>query len=91
MLIVSYDIADDKLRNKFAKFLKKFGFRLQYSVFQVKNSEHVLKNITTEINTTFGKMFEQKDSVIIFQLSQQCKKTCFGYAVNEDDELMIID
>ena len=91
MLIVSYDIADDKLRNKFAKFLKKFGFRLQYSVFQVKNSEHVLKNITTEINATFGKKFEQKDSVIIFQLSQQCKKTCFGYAVNDDDELMIID
>ena len=91
MLIVSYDIADDKLRSKFAKYLKKFGFRLQYSVFQVKNSEHVLKNITTEINTTFGKMFEQKDSVIIFQLSQQCKKTCFGYAVNDDDELMIID
>jgi len=91
MLIVSYDIANDKLRSQFSNFLKKFGYRLQYSVFQVKNSKRVLDNITAEINSYFGKRFEQTDSVIIFQLSQQCKKTCFGYAVNDDDELMIVD
>jgi len=91
MLIVSYDIADDKLRGRFAKYLKKFGYRLQYSVFQVKNSKRILDNITTEINTSFGKQFEQTDSVIIFHLSQQCKKYCFGYAVNDDDELIIVD
>lgn len=91
MLIVSYDIANDKLRSQFSNFLKKFGYRLQYSVFQVKNSKRVLDNITTEINTYFGKRFEQTDSVIIFQLSQQCKKTCFGYAVNDDDEMIIVD
>ena len=91
MMIVSYDIADDKLRGNFAKFLKKFGYRLQYSVYQVKNSKRVLDNITTEINTYFGKRFDQTDSVIIFQLSQQCKKTCFGYAANDDDEVIIVD
>ena len=26
MLIITYDIADDKLRSKFSTFLKKFGF-----------------------------------------------------------------
>ena len=57
MLLVSYDISDDKLRTKFAKFLKKFGYRLQYSVFQVTNSQRVLENITAEINNTFGKKF----------------------------------
>ena len=91
MLIVSYDIANDKLRGRFAKYLKKFGYRLQYSVFQVKNSRRILDNITTEINTSFGKQFEQTDSVIIFHLSQQCKKYCFGYAVDDDDELIIVD
>jgi CRISPR-associated protein Cas2 len=91
MLIVSYDIADDKLRDRFAKYLKKFGYRLQYSVFQIKNSKRILDNITTEINTSFGKQFKQTDSVIIFHLSQQCKKYCFGYAVNDDDELIIVD
>jgi len=91
MLIVSYDITDDKLRNKFSNFLKKFGFRLQYSVFQVKNSTRILNNIAAEISTSFGKKFEQTDSVIIFQLSKQCKKICFGYAANDDDELIIVD
>ncbi len=91
MMIVSYDIANDKLRNSFAKFLKKFGFRLQYSVYQIKNSKRVLDNITAEINSYYGKKFCQTDSVIILQLSQQCKKTCFGYAANENDEFMIID
>lgn len=91
MLIVSYDISNDKLRNRFSRYLKKFGFRLQYSVFQVKNSKRILDNITTEINTSFGKKFGQTDSVIIFHLSQQCKKYCFGYAANEDDELIIVD
>jgi len=35
MVIVSYDISDDKLRTKFSKYLSKFGHRLQYSVASV--------------------------------------------------------
>ena len=30
MVLVSYDISDDKLRTKFARDLSKYGFRLQY-------------------------------------------------------------
>ena len=45
MILVSYDISNDKVRTKFAKFLSKFGFRLQYSVFEIHNSEAVLSNI----------------------------------------------
>lgn len=30
MIIVSYDISDDKLRTNFAKYLSKFGHRIQY-------------------------------------------------------------
>lgn len=91
MLLVSYDISDDKLRNNFAKFLKKFGYRLQYSVFQVTNSQRVLENIAAEIDNTFSRKFGNTDSVIIFHLSQQCKKYSFGYARNEDSDLIIVD
>lgn len=91
MLIVSYDISNDKLRTQFAKFLSKFGFRLQYSVFQVKNSQKILENISAEIEETFAKQFEQTDSVIIFHMSKQCKKYAFGYAANDDDELIMIN
>lgn len=91
MLLVSYDISNDKLRTRFSKYLSKFGFRLQYSVFQVKNSKRILGNIIAEIQGTFGKKFGQTDSVIIFHMSEQCKKYSFGYAANEDDELLIVD
>ena len=34
MIIISYDISDNKLRTKFAKYISKFGRRMQYSVFE---------------------------------------------------------
>lgn len=89
MMIVSYDIADDKLRNKFSKFLSKFGFRLQYSVFQIKNSDTVLRNIKTEIDTRFLPRFTQADSVVIFQLSETCKITRYGHACNDESDFIV--
>lgn len=90
MLLVSYDISNDKVRTRFSKFLAKFGFRLQYSVFEINNSDTVLKNIQTEIENTYVKHFTEEDSIIIFNLSKTCKKTCYGYAKNEDKEFFII-
>ncbi len=90
MLLVSYDISNDKIRTRFSKFLSKFGFRLQYSVFEISNSETVLKNIITEIENSYVKYFTEDDSIIIFDLSATCKKTCYGYAKNEEKEFFLI-
>ena len=90
MLIVSYDISDDKLRTQFSKFLGKFGYRLQYSIFEIRNSDRVLENISAKIDAYYGKKFGQSDSVIIFNLSKTCEITKFGYARNADEDLIII-
>jgi CRISPR-associated protein Cas2 len=90
MLLVSYDISDNKLRTRFAKFLSKYGYRLQYSVFEIRNSDRILENITTKIEKYFGEKFEQTDSVIIFILSKTCEKIKFGYAKNSDEDLIIM-
>ncbi len=89
-LIITYDISNDKLRTTFSKYLSKFGYRLQFSVFEIKNSERILDNIKTKITAYFENKFEQSDSVIIFHLSIQCEKICFGYAKNEETDLVII-
>ena len=34
------------------------------------------------------KAFTEEDSVIIFNLSETCKKTCYGYAKNESFKLI---
>ncbi len=33
-IVISYDIADDKRRNRVAKTLENYGTRVQYSVFE---------------------------------------------------------
>ena len=90
MVIVSYDISDDKLRIKFSKFLEQYGGRIQYSIFEIQNSERILNNIITEIHGRFSKKFTQKDSVIIFKLSETCKIERFGYAKNDESDLIIL-
>lgn len=90
MVIVSYDIESDKLRTRFSKFLKKFGFRLQYSVFEISNSKKIQENIICEIINRFEKEFSQRDSVIIFNMSENCKITKFGYAKNDNCDIIIL-
>ena len=90
MLLVSFDISYDKVRNKFSSFLSKFGFRLQYSVFEITNSDTVLSYIENEIQNVYMKAFTEEDSDIIFNLSATCKKTCYGYAKNEETDVFVI-
>ncbi|WP_075579850.1 CRISPR-associated endonuclease Cas2 [Acidaminococcus massiliensis] len=89
MIILSYDIADDRLRNHFAKYITKFGHRIQYSVYQIDNSSRVLDNIISYIQGHFEKKFGQSDSVYIFKLSNTCEVVRMGYAKNEEKDLVV--
>ena len=42
MIIVSYDISNDKKRRHFQKFIERFGHRIQYSVYEMENSNRIL-------------------------------------------------
>lgn len=89
MIIISYDIANDKKRNQFYKYLKKFGRRLQYSVFQINNSERILEIIKHDIVNKFKKEFDDSDSVYIFKIDES-KIDRYGYAENETKEYIIV-
>lgn len=90
MVIVSYDISNDKLRTKFAKYLSRFGHRLQYSVFEIDNSERIVDNIVNDLKNKYEKSFSQEDSVIIFKLSSSCEVLRFVYAKNDEKDFIII-
>lgn len=89
MIVLSYDIADDKLRTKFSKFLCKYGHRIQYSVFEIDNSKNILNNIISNITIKFEKKFTEKDSIYIFNLSSSCEILKMGYAKNEDCDMIV--
>lgn len=90
MVIVSYDISNDKTRTRFSKYLERYGRRIQYSVFEIDNSDRVLDNIVNEIRNVFEPRFQQRDSVVIFVLSNWCKTIKMGYAANENRNLVLI-
>lgn len=91
MIVVSYDISDDKLRTRFSKYLSKFGHRLQYSVFEIDNSQRIIDNIVSDLKKKFEKRFTQSDSVIIFKLSSSCEVLRFGYAKNDEKTFLLIN
>ena len=88
MMIISYDIADDKLRNRFAKMLTKNGaVRLQYSVYEVNNTSRVINNIIVKIEDGFAKQFTGGDSVAIFDIGNS-KVMKFGNAIHRDQDVV---
>ena len=91
MFFVSYDFEDNHKRAKFAKFLKKFGRRIQYSVYEIKNSSRVLRNILSEIELKYKKNFSGADSVIVFYLCESCQKKIkrYGYTANEESDIVV--
>lgn len=63
--LVAYDIADDKRRTKLADLLQGYGYRLQYSLFQIDakpaRMERLVRTIRDAVNLT-------NDSVLIIDL-----------------------
>lgn len=90
MILVSYDIQNDKLRAKFAKFILKFGERKQYSVYEIKNSQRILSLIKSELDFNFAKKIGEEDSVLIIETSKTCKISRYGFAKHDDSDIIVI-
>lgn len=87
--IVSYDIPDDRKRNKVAKTLLNFGNRVQYSVFECILDEKQLEKMTSQL----GKIISDEDSVRIYALCARCEGVVkvFGSGkVTKDENVFIL-
>ena len=88
MIIISYDIKNNKLRTRFAKMLCAQGaIRLQFSVYEVNNTQRVINNIKTRIVETYSKQFSGADSVMIFNASKESIEK-FGNAIHRDIDIV---
>ncbi|MCD6137341.1 MAG: CRISPR-associated endonuclease Cas2 [Deltaproteobacteria bacterium] len=84
-VLISYDIVDDRIRNRLMKFLKDFGEPIQLSVFECDLDD-----------TTYTRMKEgvkkiidpQKDRVRYYRLCQGCvgRVVISGWGEIHEDE-----
>lgn len=87
MIIVSYDISDNKMRANFSKMLIKQGaIRLQFSVYEVVNTNRIMDNLVAKIEA-YSKHFTFDDSVIIFDVNSD-KLTKYGNAIHRDQPIV---
>ena len=63
--IISYDVVEDKRRTKVMKFLKGYGMRVQYSVFECDLTP---LQFTKVQHTILGLIDSKTDSVRCYQL-----------------------
>ena len=88
MILVSYDIQNDKLRAKFAKFILKFGERKQYSVYEIKNSQRILSLIKKMESVPHILI---KNSQRILSLIKSELDFNFAKKFGEEDSVLIIE
>lgn len=90
MLIISYDIEDDKLRSQFNKKLTKSGaIRLQYSVYEINNTKRVINNLKLMIEKEFAPKFGGGDSIVIFDIGT-AEVVKYGNAIHRDQAVVFL-
>lgn len=89
MIIISYDISDDKTRNRFAKLLAAQGaIRLQFSVYEVHNTHRIVENLKAKIEA-FSRNFTMGDSVLIFETDSH-KTIKYGHAIHREQPVVFL-
>ncbi len=68
--IVTYDIEDNKIRARLARYLETIGIRLQKSVFAVEIERHTFRRMLGRIRAITG----DTGSVAVFRLCIGCQK-----------------
>lgn len=75
LLLISYDICNDKSRNKISKELERLGFtRLQYSVFAGTATETQWRTWRKKLEALFNRFYEEGDKLYMIPQSERMFK-----------------
>ena len=80
LVLVSYDIVDDKMRTKLAKRLLNFGRRVQYSVFECDLNK---KQIGLLQKAVARYVDRETDSLRIYSLCESCQENLISLGVKK--------
>ena len=97
MYIISYDIENNRIRNKIAKELENYGTRVQYSVFECKLSEKLYNELYSKLIKLMQE--EETGNIRIYHICAKCeeristigvKQEPYSVDLSELDDLFIV-
>jgi CRISPR-associated protein Cas2 len=65
-LLITYDISNDKRRNKIDKLLSSYGTRVNYSVFELEIKAHIYSDLEFKLS----KLMHKDDSVRLYRFTK---------------------
>jgi CRISPR-associated protein Cas2 len=77
LIVVAYDIADDRRRQQIAKIMEEFGCRCNYSVFECFLSKSMIIAMQKKLSVVAD---SKEDSILYYYLCKTCirKAEFFG-------------
>ncbi len=90
LVMISYDIVEDKKRLKLMKFLKDYGERVQKSVFECNLTQRDYQKVKSGVEEIID---DKKDRVRYYRICKGCaeKVEISGWGeVKEDEEFVVI-
>lgn len=72
MYLISYDITDNRVRNKVAKELSDYGRRVQYSVFECRITEQQYRELYHKLVVLMQK--EKEGNIRIYHICGKCEQ-----------------
>lgn len=81
-LVVTYDISDNKIRNRIYRILEKYGAWKQYSVFELDITAVQRIELEDEIRAEI----ESTDKVRIYSLCDRCVKSIIDIGQQTPDK-----
>lgn len=90
LVMISYDVVEDKKRLKLMKFLKDYGERVQKSVFECNLTSRIYEEVKSGVEEIINK---RKDRVRYYRICKGCaeKVEISGWGeVTEEEEFVVI-
>ena len=90
LIIIAYDIKDNKRRNRVARTMKDYGTRVQYSVFECNLEDKIFDKMKDRLSSVKDM---EDDNIRIYILCNASKGSIYVFGsgkVTEDEDVYIV-
>lgn len=86
LVLIIYDIVDNKRRTKFAKYLQQYALRVQYSAFETSLSQKQLDELLSGIPS----LIEEEDNIRVYKTPAQGYIYFWGNTESHWEDVIIV-